>query len=207
MLCRVGVQSRNFAAGHAMNVRIAEESMPSLAAHAAIPIAFPVERVLDVTPSAEGFVTVERTLDSTYIKDYDAVENPRDWLRFDTSTWGLLAAYSDHQRVGGAIVALDTYGVDLLEGRSDLAVLWDIRVVPERRGRGIGTALFKAAEAFAAARGCRELKVETQNTNVPACRFYQRRGCVLRTVNRFAYPALPDEIQLIWMKSLTPTHR
>jgi ribosomal protein S18 acetylase RimI-like enzyme len=86
-------------------------------------------------------------------------------------------------------------------------VLWDIRVVPERRGHGIGTALFRAAEAFAAARGCRELKVETQNVNVPACRFYQRHGCVLRTVNRFAYPALPDEVQLIWTKSLTGADR
>ena len=189
------------------NIDIIEETMSSLAAHAAIPIAFPVERVLEVTSSAEGFSTGERTLDPTYIKDYDAIENPRDWSRFDTSKWGLLAAYSDRQRVGGAIVALDTPGVDLLEGRSDLAVLWDIRVVPARRGHGIGTALFKAAEAFAAARACRELKVETQNINVPACRFYQRQGCVLRTVNRFAYPALPDEIQLIWMKSLTPTHR
>ena len=190
-----------------MKIDIIEEPMSSLAAHAAIPIAFPVERVLDVTPSAEGFSTVERTLDSTYVKDYDAIEHPRDWLRFDTSKWGLLAAYSDHERIGGAIVALDSHGVGLLEGRSDLAVLWDIRVVPERRGRGIGTALFTAAEAFAAARGCRELRVETQNTNVPACRFYQRQGCVLRAVNRFAYPALPDEIQLIWMKSLTATHR
>jgi ribosomal protein S18 acetylase RimI-like enzyme len=189
------------------NIDIIEETMSSLAAHAAIPIAFRVERVLDVTPSAEGFSTVERTLDSTYVKDYDVIEHPRDWLRFDTSKWGLLAAYSDRQRVGGAIVALDTPGVDLLEGRSDLAVLWDIRVVPDRRGHGIGTALFRAAEAFAAARGCSDLKTETQNTNVPACRFYQRQGCVLRTVNRFSYPALPDEIQLIWMKSLRSTDR
>jgi ribosomal protein S18 acetylase RimI-like enzyme len=189
------------------NIDIIEETMSSLAAHAAIPIAFPVERVLDVTPSEQGFVTVERALDSTYVKDYDAIESPRDWSRFDTSKWGLLAAYSGHQRVGGAIVALDTYGVDLLEGRSDLAVLWDIRVAPHCRGRGIGTALFRAAEAFAAARGCRELKVETQNTNVPACRFYQRQGCVLRTVNRFAYPALPHESQLIWTKSLSGTDR
>lgn len=189
------------------NIDIMEETMSSLAAHAAIPIAFPVERVLDVTPSAEGFITAERTLDSAYIKDYDAIEHPRDWSRFDTSTWGLLAAYSDHQRVGGAIVAVDSQGVDLLEGRSDLAVLWDIRVAPQCRGRGIGTALFTAAEAFAAARGCRKLKVETQNTNVPACRFYQRQGCVLGTVNRFAYPALPHEIQLIWTKSLSGTDR
>ena len=88
-----------------------------------------------------------------------------------------------------------------------MAVLWDIRVSPEARGRGVGSALFAAAEAWAKARGCRELKVETQNVNVPACRFYMRQGCVLGAVNRRAYPGLPAEIQLLWYKDLTRTAR
>jgi GNAT superfamily N-acetyltransferase len=190
-----------------MKIEIIDESMPSLAAYAAIPIAFQVDRVLDVMRSAEGFVAVERTIESTYVKDYDAIEHPREWSRFDTSKWILLAAHADHRRAGGAIVVLDGSGIELLEGRSDLAVLWDLRVAPECRGQGIGAVLFRAAEALAVARGCRELKVETQNVNVPACRFYQRHGCVLRAVNRFAYPALPDEIQLLWVKSLTTADR
>jgi len=38
---------------------------------------------------------------------------------------------SEDRRLGGAVVAFDTAGVDLLGGRSELAVLWDIRVQPE----------------------------------------------------------------------------
>jgi hypothetical protein len=83
-----------------MSIDIIEEPMSALPEHAAIPIAFRVDRILDVIPSAEGFGTVERPLDAAYIKDYDAIEDPRDWKRFDTSKWGLLAAYSDDQRVG-----------------------------------------------------------------------------------------------------------
>jgi GNAT superfamily N-acetyltransferase len=60
--------------------------------------------------------------------------------------------------------------------RSDLAVLWDIRVQPERRGRGVGKALFYASVDWACRRGCRQLKVETQNVNVAACRFYASQG-------------------------------
>ena len=90
----------------------------------------------------------------------------------------------------------------MLEGRDDLAVLWDIRVAPKFRGHGMGAALFRAVEAWAVARGCRELKVETQSVNVPACRFYQRQGCTLRRVNRHAYRDLPGEIQLLWYKNL-----
>ena len=47
------------------------------------------------------------------------------------------------------------------------------------------------------------MEVETQNINVSACRFYARQGCVLSAVNRFAYPELPDEVQLIWRKDLS----
>ena len=90
----------------------------------------------------------------------------------------------------------------MLEGRSDLAVLWDIRVLPENRRRGVGAALFGAAEAWALARHCRQLKVETQNVNVAACRFYAHRGCVLRAAHDGVYPEWPDEAQLLWYKDL-----
>ncbi len=100
------------------------------------------------------------------------------------------------------MVAWNTPGVDMLEGRDDLAVVWDLRVAPGARGQGIGAALFRAAEQWAIRRGARLLKVETQNVNVAACRFYASRGCTLGAVNRFAYPSLPEETQLIWVKEL-----
>jgi GNAT superfamily N-acetyltransferase len=90
----------------------------------------------------------------------------------------------------------------MLEGRRDLAVLWDLRVAPQVRGRGVGAALFGAVADWAVGQGCRQLKVETQNTNVAACRFYARQGCVLGALNRFAYPDLPEEVQLLWYKVL-----
>jgi GNAT superfamily N-acetyltransferase len=90
----------------------------------------------------------------------------------------------------------------MLVGRRDLAVLWDLRVAPAARRRGVGAALFRAAAAWAAARGCAQLKVETQNVNVPACRFYARQGCVLGAIDRFAYPGLPHEVRLLWYTAL-----
>jgi GNAT superfamily N-acetyltransferase len=186
-------------------MEIREESMFSLAEHASIPIAFRVDRILDVALVGQRPVLMERALADTYIKDYDAVEEPLRWVRFNTSNWGLIAAYMGPDRVGGAIVAFDTPGVELLEERRDLALLWDLRVSPDYRRAGIGAGLFHAVEAWARARGCGELKIETQNINVPACRFYERQGCVLRAANRFVYPDLPDEVQLLWFKSLGAT--
>lgn len=90
----------------------------------------------------------------------------------------------------------------MLDQRDDLAVLWDIRVSPEARGPGVGSALFRAAEEWARCRGCRYLKVETQNINVAASKLYAAQGCELTAANRQAYPDLPDEIQLLWHKLL-----
>ena len=38
--------------------------------------------------------------------------------------------------------------------------------------------------------------------NVAACRFYASLGCELGAINRFAYPSLPDEVQLLWYREL-----
>ena len=87
-------------------------------------------------------------------------------------------------------------------------MVWDLRVAPGRRGQGIGTALFAAVEEWARARGQTSLLAETQHTNVAACRLYERCGCDLEHFDAAAYPAFPDEIQLIWRKRLArPAHR
>jgi GNAT superfamily N-acetyltransferase len=189
-----------------MHVEVREEPATSLQEFARIPISFEVRSVFDVSGPRDGeFVLAERRLADAWVKDYDidSGEGPARWAhRFDVSNWGFLAARMGGRLAGAAVVAFDTPGVDMLEGRRDLAVLWDLRVAPEARGQGAGAALFRAAEAWARARGCTELKIETQNINVPACRFYARQGCVLRAVDPTAYPTLPGEIQLLWYKDL-----
>ena len=81
-------------------------------------------------------------------------------------------------------------------------MLWDLRVDPGSRGTGVGAALFRAAASWAKAQGCRQLKVETQDINVAACRLYLREGCQLDSVERGAYSGLPSEVRLIWSKPL-----
>ncbi|MDB5034262.1 MAG: acetyl-transferase [Chlorobi bacterium] len=199
--------------GTRMDIDLREEPLHNLEEYASIPIAFTVGTVLDVTVEDDGaprFVLSERRISQPYLKDYDAIggEHPGTWEeRFDLSSWGMIAAYRAGMRVGGAVIAFNTAGVDMLEGRDDLAVLWDIRVAPDARGTGVGSALFRAVEQWAVARSCGEIKVETQNINVPACRFYARQGCVLRKIDREAYAGLPDEVQLLWYKDLLPGSR
>jgi ribosomal protein S18 acetylase RimI-like enzyme len=180
----------------------------ALAEYAKVPIAFVVDRTLEVAPvdgGIGGLSFAGAAVADPYEKDYDAIEGegPARWAdRFDTANWGLICARQDGARAGGAVIAWSTAGVDMLDGRDDIAVLWDIRVAPALRGAGVGSALFRAAESWAGTRGCRWLKIETQNINIAACHFYRAMGCTLGAIDRFAYPELPDEVQLLWWKEL-----
>jgi len=188
---------------------VAPAGHDDLARYATIPIAFEVASQFVVRPAESGLgglLLVEEPVAAPYVKDYDALpgEGPTAWPHhFDLSRWRMfLALDGATQPVGGAMVAWSTPGVEMLEERNDLAVLWDLRVLPARRGQGIGQGLFAAAVDWARTHGCRTLKVETQNINVPACRFYARQGCVLKTIRQDAYPGLPEEAQLLWYRDL-----
>ena len=187
---------------------IIEEVSTELAAYSEVPISFTVSQRLRVDlidGGLGGFRLKTRVVDPPYVKDYDAIkgEGPTRWARrFDMSNWGILSAHIDGQRVGGIIMAWNSDGVSMLEDRSDLAVIWDVRVDDAARGQGVGRTLFGAGEQWARERGCKWLKVETQNINVGACRFYAKMGCHLGAIDQHAYEDLPDEVQMLWVKQL-----
>lgn len=192
-----------------MKIEVWQITPAELAVYATVPIAFEVRSRLRVEPvdgGLGGICLVEEPVDPPYWKDYDADERPVDWPgEFDVSRWAFfLAGDRSAEPVGAAAVAFNTPGVHMLENRADLAVLWDIRVRPEARGRGAGAALFRAAEDWARARGCRELKIETQNINTGACRFYARMGAVLGAIHTRGYAGTPyaDETMLLWYQQL-----
>ncbi len=191
-----------------MRVEVTEESVAVLPEYGCVPISFQVESRLRVEPIRNGLgglLLVEEPVAAPYVKDYDAIENegPSHWSkRWDISPWGVLSAFERGERIGGAVVAWKTEGMEMLEGREDLAVLWDLRVHPSFRGRGVGHRLFARAFAWARERQCRRFIVETQNINVPACRFYARQGCELGAIDRYAYGEALDEVQLLWYRNV-----
>jgi GNAT superfamily N-acetyltransferase len=194
-----------------MSIRIQEVGADALHQYAEVPIAFEVVsmyRVDAINQGLGGFHLCEEKVALPYIKDYDGYEDggPERWLkRFDTRNWGIFLAFQGKRHVGGATVAFNTAGVHMLAGRKDLAVLWDIRVHPDFRRCGVGTVLMNYLAKWSRKRGCRQVKIETQNVNVPACRFYAKQGCRLGEINQYGYfgnPQVEHEIMLVWYLDL-----
>ncbi len=191
-----------------MSIQITQILPSGLTEYARIPIRFEVTSILQprLIDGGLGGILLSEIPVEPYVKDYNLDETPADWpQQFNVDNWGFFLAYADEEPVGAAAVAFNTDGVHMLEGRPDLAVLWDIRVHPERRGRGVGKALFRHAADWSRERGCTQMKVETQNVNLRACRFYQKMGCKLGLIHRYGYATIPhvrEEVMLCWYLGL-----
>lgn len=97
-------------------------------------------------------------------------------------------------------------------GRMMLSRTWngyvsidDIAIATGARRRGAASALLRQALEWAREHGYPGLMLETQDTNVGACRLYLRHGFVLGGFDRFHYANEPDiahETALFWYRRL-----
>lgn len=152
-----------------------------------------------------GFLLEEVPADP-HVKDLSQYERACEYEQlFDISSWRFYMAFDGEIPVGALTVAGTTAGLNMLQGRRDACVLWDIRVADSHKRRGVGQRLFDMAAENARKDGYRQMIIECQNNNVPACRFYHKQGAVLGKADMYAYyhdPALRDEVQLIWYLDL-----
>lgn len=187
-----------------MVIEIRTENHRSIAAYASVPITFEVREIVDVAALADESVAVPtQAVRTPYVKDYDAIpsNDPLSWAaRFEVHHWLFLAAYVERRRIGGAVIVVDSTEVVRLGGQPTYALLWDLRIAPGYRRRGVGRALLVEAEAAARAAGCGGLEVETQDVNVAACRLYATSGYTVRRAQADAYHDAPGETKLSWVK-------
>ncbi|MHC4642559.1 MAG: GNAT family N-acetyltransferase [Planctomycetota bacterium] len=168
-----------------------------------------IYRVDEIDRGLGGLHLVESKIETPYQKDYNAADGDTvaAWAQeFDLGDWGIFLARDNDKPVGGAAVAVDSdvFPMNKFQ-REDMAVLWDIRINPDARGRSVGRKLFLHAAEWAKSKGYGQLGLETQNINVPACKFYARMGCKLGAIHRYGYagcPPVADEAMLLWYYDL-----
>ncbi|MFQ3534364.1 MAG: GNAT family N-acetyltransferase [Aggregatilineales bacterium] len=91
------------------------------------------------------------------------------------------------------------------EAWNETAYIWNLMIDLDFRRQGIGRRLWHLAVRAAREWNARAILLETQQTNIAACRFYARMGCRLVGLNEglYANPSnAPDapitEIALFW---------
>lgn len=127
--------------------------------------------------------------------------------RFENLDEETLARYEDMVTSGYSFGAFDgdlCVGIALGEAHAWNKSLWvwELHVAESHRRRGIGRRLVEAIEQKARASSMRTLVCETQNTNVPAIRFYRRVGFALEGIDLsyYANDDFPDGEIAVFMK-------
>jgi len=101
--------------------------------------------------------------------DSDRMSRVQYRRHLDSETAQVLVASANHRNFLGTAVVFVRKG-------GGVARLYSIASKPEARGKGIGTALIEAAEAFARQRRSRALRLEVRDDNHSAIRLYERLG-------------------------------
>lgn len=145
---------------------------------------FEVREVYDLAIERGEWVLQARAVEP-YLKRYEGVEE-------DDGTAETFGLFEGEELLGLLVLS---------EAWNELASLDQLLVARQRRGAGVAARLLDFAKGWAQERGLRGVRLETQSTNVPACRLYRRHGFVLGGADRLAYhadPALAHEMALYW---------
>jgi len=181
-----------------------EEDIPNLPQ---IRPTYVTNTILAVEKSGEGLEVgwrlVERSLPKPFDKgtlyDFDeaAQAEIRDRLARPHQTYQRVA---DNTSTGQLVGLLEVQ----IRDWNNMAWLENLMIDLDYRGQGLGRRLWHRALEFARRSEVRAILIETQNTNIAACRFYARMGCHLVGINEAQYTndGLTSEVALFWIYSL-----
>lgn len=109
-------------------------------------------------------------------EDYDYDEMSKNCV--------FVGAYDGDRCVGIAILQQDFF---------KYMYLYDLKVDPGYRGKGIGAMLIEKAKEAAVQQGYRGLYTQGQDNNLGACRFYLKTGFVIGGLNTHVYNGTSQE--------------
>lgn len=119
-------------------------------------------------------------LNTSYVKLYDVPDEATfEFYQSMLSEGFCLEAAIEKETVGIAIAGMQNWNQTLW--------LHELHVLEKYRGQGIGRQLIETLVQKLSPTPCRVMVVETQNTNVPAIRFYQRMGFTLEGIDLSLY--------------------
>lgn len=161
-------------------------------------LAFTIDQIYRVGRDEHGFTLVEQRVEPPIRRAYESMASQEEELRDLPFT---VVAEWDGAPAGFAAAAYEAW--------NRRAAIRHIHVAAEHRGRGVGRALMREIETFARSVGARCVWLDTQNTNVPAIRFYRRMGFRLCGLDDSFYDpgeTAPGEVALFFARELTGTN-
>ena len=138
-----------------------------------------------------------QNLESSYEKLWEPNPDTDEQYRQVIKQGLSLGVYKGNRLVGIAIAEKQAWNRTLW--------VWEFHIDPDYRGRGLGRQLMDNMAAIGKKVGCRVMVCETQNTNVPAIRFYRKVGFEIGAIDLSYYTNkdMTDFEVAVFMKRFT----
>lgn len=120
-----------------------------------------------------------RAIEPPYIKQWTTLDEEIEYYRKVLEEGLSIGAYDGDNLVGIAIAEKKVWNRTLW--------VWEFHVSPDYQNSGIGTQMMERLVIIGRKNDCRVMVCETQNTNVPAIRFYRRVGFEVGAVDLSYY--------------------
>lgn len=120
-----------------------------------------------------------KELETPYIKHWESPPEEIEYYRKIIEEGLSIGAYDGDELVGIAIAEKKSWNRTLW--------IWEFHVDQRYHQRGIGRQMIERLAQIGRAAGCRVMVCETQNTNVPAIRFYRQVGFELGAIDLSYY--------------------
>lgn len=118
-------------------------------------------------------------LENDYIKTYQSEQDDIDRYEELLPLGYSYGAYENDELIGVIIGEPQMW--------NNTVLIWELHVSNEHRRRNIGTALMNQVVEMAKANGFRAIRLETQNYNVPAIKFYKQCGFMIEGIDLSFY--------------------
>ncbi len=150
---------------------------------------FTISSFYDISFIGGKFELTEKAV-TPYKKKYESTKiNVEEYLKAPAKT--VLFAFADGKLAGEVILEKNWNNYARLE----------IAVIEEYRRKGIGKKLMEHSINWTRLKGLPGIMAETQNTNVPACKFYKASGFSIGGIDTELYKGVDKnskEIAIFW---------
>jgi ribosomal protein S18 acetylase RimI-like enzyme len=169
-----------------------------------------VERLVPGYTSHEKFAVTRSETPDEVIFSLKRVVLQQPYIKVFPPETALYPTYAEHVQAGTSLGAYDggaLIGIAIAEAQTwnQTLWIWEFGVQDTHQRQGIGLYMMDALAQRSQAAGLRIMVVETQNTNGPAVRFYQRAGFHFDALDLTYYSnnaMLEDEIALFLKRKL-----
>lgn len=154
---------------------------------------YKTDKIIDVQMNKSGtkmqFDLVEKTLDEVYVKTWRPASGNSDYFQDIINQGHSFGVYHEGTLIGFALLSYYAWNNSMW--------IENIRIAEDWHGKGVGRSVIEYLIEYSKEKKARILGLETQSTNYPAIKFYEKCGFDISGIDFARYPQRENDLEQV----------